>query len=92
MILILLTVAFLGIFLASGILLIRCAEAFDVFRNPRAVQCPLVGREATVSIAPFTSAVTTAMGSPRLPIRDCSLWHENKSCRGECRGQLLPQR
>lgn len=89
MILLLLTLGFLTLFLASGFVLLRWADAYEWFRRPKLVHCPVRRREAAVMVAPVRAAWAAILHKETLEITDCGLWPENKMCGRECRQQLM---
>ncbi len=46
--------------------------------------CPHLQQNAQVRVNPFSAAFTAGYGEPRLHVRECSLWGEQRGCEGEC--------
>ncbi|HYL80473.1 MAG TPA: hypothetical protein VEU07_06650 [Candidatus Acidoferrum sp.] len=60
------------------------ADTLRRFRGPRMLSCPEAGGEAEVGIDASHAALTSALGSPSLRVKTCSLWPEREQCKQAC--------
>lgn len=73
---------------ALYVLLPVMSTAFRRFRGRKTLRCPETGRGASVDLSGLSAALTSAIGSPRLCVRNCSLWPERKDCQQACLRRL----
>jgi hypothetical protein len=57
---------------------------FQRYRKKMRVRCPGTGGRAWVDINAFRAALSSALGKPRLRIKNCSLWPKRKNCDRGC--------
>lgn len=73
--------------LAVGLLYVLVplvADTFRRFRNPRMLSCPETSGKAEVGIDAPHAALTSALGTPSLRVKTCSLWPERERCKQDC--------
>ena len=85
---VILLASFILVFLVVSFNLIRWSEAYEIFRRQKFVHCPEMQRESTIRIAPGIAALTTVVAAPKLVIRECVLWPEQRHCHRQCLRQF----
>lgn len=84
-------VILVGAILTLGVLYVVLPVVIDTllrFREARRVECPETRREATIEFDAPHAALTSAVGRPKMRLRDCSLWPEKKDCAQDCLKQV----
>jgi hypothetical protein len=59
------------------------------YREARKVACPEMRGEARIEFDAPHAAWTSALGVPKLRIRECSFWPERKDCARDCLRQVV---
>jgi hypothetical protein len=58
-------------------------------RNPHQVQCPALGKPATVALDPWYAVKRRTSGNDELRVRECSEWSECRDCSQNCLMQIV---
>ena len=85
-------VILVGAILALGVLYVVLPVVVSTlvrYREARKVECPETKREATIEFDASHAALTSAVGRPRVRIRECSFWPEKKDCAQDCLKQVI---
>jgi len=80
----LITVAAIFTLAVVVVLLPVVTYTFQRYQKKMRVRCPGTGGRAWVRINASRAALSSALGKPRLRIKNCSLWPKRKDCDRGC--------